>query len=232
MDTASSIWLIGIISLAAGALIGALAYRRLAPSVRQAEQVKSDLDSTRDELQHYRKRVDEHFDKTAELVNDLTQNYVKVYQHLAAGAQTLGDGKRFDNLLEQQAGKVAIAVDDPARAADPIEAESTPAASAAVAVGAAVEPRDEGVPEDSAAPGAPIDAVDTEAAAVTGDQAETAGAAVDPAGGDEDERAAEAREPVLNVGALDDAIEKADREGDAGAVPQGKPETEVRTTTH
>ena len=63
-------------------------------------------------MNHYKAGVTEHFDKTAELVNDLAQNYVKVYQHLADGAQTLGASKTFKDLMEQHQGKVAIAVDE------------------------------------------------------------------------------------------------------------------------
>ncbi len=242
MEITGSILLIGLIALTAGALIGALAYRLFAPTVKQAEQVKSELDAARDELGSYRDSVNEHFDKTAELVNDLTQNYVKVYQHLAAGAQTLGDGKRFDNLLEQQAGKVAIAVDgDPVApvaaagvavvdaglvstaSAGPAEDE-TPAADAGFEVAAeTAEMRDE--PDDDRA------AAETEKAAETRGDGEVSMA--DAA--DEAQRLAESTEPVLNVDALDDALEKANREsdGDAAAVaPESKRESEVRTTTH
>ena len=54
--------------------------------------------------------MNQHFDKTAELVNDLAQNYVKVYQHLAEGAQKLGDGGAFENLLPPGPGQASITV--------------------------------------------------------------------------------------------------------------------------
>ena len=74
----------------------------------------------RTELSSYKTSVNSHFDKTSELVNDLTQNYVKVYQHLAEGAQTLGDSRTLTNLLEQHQGKVLISVDDETDARDTI----------------------------------------------------------------------------------------------------------------
>ncbi len=113
MEFKYSILLIGLITLAAGVLIGALAYRLLAPSVKKADKVKSELDDAKEELESYKAGVTQHFDKTAELVNDLAQNYVKVYQHLADGAQTLGASKSFKDLMEQHQGKAAIAVDEP-----------------------------------------------------------------------------------------------------------------------
>ena len=112
MDDATSVWQISFISLIAGALIGALAYRLLSPSVKQASKIKADLDQTRGELASYKASVGQHFDKTSELVNDLTQNYVRVYQHLANGAQTLGDSKAFPNLLERHESTASIAVGD------------------------------------------------------------------------------------------------------------------------
>ncbi|MFV2032633.1 MAG: YhcB family protein [Gammaproteobacteria bacterium] len=112
MDYATSVWQITIIALVAGAMIGALVYRLFSPSVKQANKIKTDLDQTRGELARYKASVGQHFAKTSELVNDLTQNYVRVYQHLADGAQTLGDNKAFPNLLEKHPGIVSIAIDD------------------------------------------------------------------------------------------------------------------------
>ena len=112
MEYATSVWQITIIALVAGAMIGALVYRLLSPAVKQANKIKTDLDQTRRELASYKASVDQHFDKTSELVNDLTQNYVKVYQHLAEGAQTLSDNKAFPNLLEQHQGMASVAIGD------------------------------------------------------------------------------------------------------------------------
>lgn len=112
MEGFDSVWQVFLLSLCAGALIGALAYRFFNPVSKQLDQMKSDRDSANAELEDYKAGVGQHFDKTSQLVNDLTQNYVKVYQHLAEGAQTLGAGKSFNNLLEQNQGKFSLAVED------------------------------------------------------------------------------------------------------------------------
>ena len=112
MEGFDSVWQVFILSLVAGVLIGALAYRFFNPVSKQMSQMKSELDSANDELEAYKEGVGQHFDKTSQLVNDLTQNYVKVYQHLAEGAQTLGAGQSFNNLLEQNQGKVSLGVED------------------------------------------------------------------------------------------------------------------------
>lgn len=124
MDYANAVWQIGILALAAGIMIGILAYRHLGPSKKEAEKFRQELDDAREEMETYKASVNQHFDKTSELVNDLTQNYVKVYQHLAEGAQSLGVSKSFDNLLEQHQGRVSIAVDVETNQADVIADES------------------------------------------------------------------------------------------------------------
>jgi uncharacterized membrane-anchored protein YhcB (DUF1043 family) len=112
MEFLGSVWQIGLLALAAGILIGILAYRIYSASSSKANQVRAELDQTREEMASYRAEVQGHFDKTSELFNELTQNYARVYRHLAEGAHALGDGKTLNNLLEQQPGKVVIAVDD------------------------------------------------------------------------------------------------------------------------
>ena len=111
MDSVYLIWLCAFGALAGGAIIGAIVYRNLAPGKKKTDDLKAELDAARLELETYKTSVNSHFDKTAELVNGLTQDYVKVYRHLAEGAQTLGDGRDFTNVLEQHQGKVLISVD-------------------------------------------------------------------------------------------------------------------------
>lgn len=149
MENFESIWQVGLIALAAGAMIGALAYRLFAPSVTRANKVRSELETARQELIDYRASVNQHFDKTSELVNDLTQNYVKVYQHLAEGAQQLGGSRELNRLLEQKPGKVLLAVDDDSVVR---EAESTrQAADANRSTGEAVTAAEEVESTESAA---------------------------------------------------------------------------------
>lgn len=124
MDYGNAVWQIGILALIAGIMIGLLAYRHLGPSKKEAEKFRQELEDARTEMDSYKASVNQHFDKTSELVNDLTQNYVKVYQHLAEGAQSLGVSKSFDNLLEQHQGRVSIAVDVDTNAADVIADDS------------------------------------------------------------------------------------------------------------
>lgn len=136
MEYANSVWQISIIALVAGVMIGALAYRLLSSSDDQIDKIKSELDSTKRERDEYKANVNQHFNKTSELVSDLTQDFVKVYQHLAEGAQNLGDSKALTDLLEQHQGKVSIAIENETSVTDEItskvinESEEVPDTSA------------------------------------------------------------------------------------------------------
>jgi uncharacterized membrane-anchored protein YhcB (DUF1043 family) len=211
------VWQIGIIALLAGALIGVLVYRLLSPSVKQADKIKTELDAARKELGSYKASVNKHFDKTSELVNDLTQNYVKVYQHLAEGAQTLGDSKTFNNLLEQHQGKISIAVDEEKNAPDEtaddliVDAVVTPAASAET-VDEHAEPFTE-VGTGETDPASP-----DEDASIS-DKSDASGDAEAPA---------ETTEPELDADAAEKAVENSDVEAAADA-GEASPEDEEKT---
>lgn len=107
MELEQSIWQISFIVFIAGGLVGALVYRYFMPSDKEFDRIKADLEKAKTELESYKVGVSEHFDKTGELVNELAQNYVKVYKHLSEGAETLGAGRTFPELLEQR-GKEAL----------------------------------------------------------------------------------------------------------------------------
>lgn len=147
MDPVHLIWLYGAGALVGGAVIGAIFYRNLAPSRKETENLKQELEQSREELSSYRASVDEHFNKTSGLVNQLTQDYVKVYQHLAEGAQTLGSNPDFGHRLEQHQGKVLISMDAEAPADDTIVSDQP-----ATEQQPTEPPRDFSPPQDDATP--------------------------------------------------------------------------------
>ena len=112
-----------VAAFVAGGVIGAVLYGALSHGTRDARKLKSDLEKAEEEFEAYKSSVTNHFSKTSELVNDLTQDYVKVYKHLAEGAQILGDPRGAMDLLEQQ-GKVLISVADTSGVDDVSDAAS------------------------------------------------------------------------------------------------------------
>ncbi len=86
----NNILIIGIVALAVGALIGYL-LGRSGSDAGKRQALSSQLDEVKEELTTYKQGVTEHFEKTAALVNKLTDTYKDVHQHLAQGAQSLCD---------------------------------------------------------------------------------------------------------------------------------------------
>ena len=93
------VWLTGLVCLVLGVVAGYVMASRMnsAPSkVSELEQKLQDLQRTHD---RYREEVSEHFSTTAELVQQMTDSYKDVYQHLASGAQDLCSGEVASKLL-------------------------------------------------------------------------------------------------------------------------------------
>lgn len=108
----NSFWLILIAAFAAGCAIGAVIFAAMSRGSRDAGKLKTELEEKEREFQAYKSSVAGHFNRTSELVNELTQDYVKVYQHLSEGARDLGEPRSDMDLLEQKQGRVLIAVPD------------------------------------------------------------------------------------------------------------------------
>lgn len=83
-----TIWIIAIVALAVGVLIGYL-MGKSGGSDAQRKVLEEELKGSRAEMDRYKEEVTTHFEHTAALVNDLTDQYRKVHQHLATGAQNL-----------------------------------------------------------------------------------------------------------------------------------------------
>jgi hypothetical protein len=82
-------WGLALIGFACGLIAGlGLAYVLL-PGSRLARRALEERDSVQNELDEFRRTVDEHFQKTSDMFHDLTVRYRQVYEHLSEGAQSL-----------------------------------------------------------------------------------------------------------------------------------------------
>ena len=122
MVSIDPLWVFGGIALLAGVLLGVVICRRFTPTITDVDELRVKLEQSRSELDGYRTSVNGHFNKTSDLINELTQDYVKVYQHLAEGAQTLSDAPEFSHVLEQHKGKVLISKEEEVSSQDTAEA--------------------------------------------------------------------------------------------------------------
>ena len=78
-----------IVGLALGALLG----RRSSPAAKQQREAEIKLDQMLQDKKAYEDEVVEHFTETATLLNNLTERYRDVHNHLAKGATVLCRGQ-------------------------------------------------------------------------------------------------------------------------------------------
>lgn len=91
MDYFSVGWLVTLFAFAIGIGVGIIFYRLKYSDEAKAQKLQDELDQVTKDFENYKKGVTEHFSKTSELVNNLTEDYVKVYKHLAESAEELTD---------------------------------------------------------------------------------------------------------------------------------------------
>lgn len=80
--------MVTVIVFCLGSLLGAFISRSFFPPEQQ-KQLEQNLQSSREELEQYQQDVAQHFADTAKLVQNLTESYKDVHDHLASGALKL-----------------------------------------------------------------------------------------------------------------------------------------------
>ena len=80
------------LGLAVGAAVATLIQRRSGRTARErAEQLVTEFEETREEFESHREQVAKHFEQTSSLFRDLTEQYTRLYSHLAEGAREFCD---------------------------------------------------------------------------------------------------------------------------------------------
>jgi uncharacterized membrane-anchored protein YhcB (DUF1043 family) len=168
------IWLILASMLAVGVLLGFFIGRSKgdtsAPKVRELE---ASLSKANDEMQNYRTHVTQHFEKTANLFNQLTSDYREVYEHLASSSEQLCGGDQAVKLKSLTAEKKVL------EGESQVETPPEEKAEAATAAEPKVEQKAEAEPEETKEAPAEqkVEQAEPVAAAETGEAAETAASA-------------------------------------------------------
>lgn len=94
------IWFTGIVCLAIGVAAGLLIARRVdSSSPGKVEELEARIQELQRFHDDYREHVSDHFSTTADLVQQMTDSYRDVYQHLARGAQDLCSEEIASRLL-------------------------------------------------------------------------------------------------------------------------------------
>ena len=93
------IWLTGIGCLALGVILGVLFSKRAGVNSTRIKELESQIIAMEERHEQYKGDVSEHFDVSSELIQQLTQSYRDVYQHLAMGAQDLCTAEVANKML-------------------------------------------------------------------------------------------------------------------------------------
>lgn len=116
-------WIV-VASFAAGCVIGvfvAVVTRR----DKGAKALEQELLELRQEYDNYRIEVGNHFVETSNLVNQMTQSYRDVHQHLSKGAQNLCDADLAKQLREETAPLIEHVVESSSKPAAADVAETS-----------------------------------------------------------------------------------------------------------
>lgn len=93
LDHTTSIWATGILGFALGLVLGCIGTYLYLGRYSQTAKLREELSELRERFSDYRDQVTQHFMRTSELVQEMTQSYRAVYEHLATGAQDLCEGE-------------------------------------------------------------------------------------------------------------------------------------------
>jgi uncharacterized membrane-anchored protein YhcB (DUF1043 family) len=92
LDDNTIIWAVGILSFSLGSVLGCIGAYLFLERYSQTAKLREELSELKGRLSDYRDHVTQHFVRTSELVQEMTESYRAVYEHLATGAQELCDG--------------------------------------------------------------------------------------------------------------------------------------------
>jgi len=94
-----------ILVLFVGTVLAFIGGRLSAPATDRLKRLEEERDRSTADLKNYQREVDEHFEKTGQLFDQLTGDYRSLYEHLAGGANRLGVSDRrqaLANMPEMQ----------------------------------------------------------------------------------------------------------------------------------
>lgn len=92
--------LVGLVALLVGALGGYVLSKLATGEHRRGKAMERELESAREHNRSYRREVSNHYVKTAQLVDELTESYRQLHNHLAHGSATLIEPRAGQPLMK------------------------------------------------------------------------------------------------------------------------------------
>lgn len=98
MHTLNTLIVIAIATFGAGLILGMLINSKRNASKQSQQQLEAHLSELQQQQETYQSEVTSHFTQTAELLDQLTNSYRDVHNHLAKGAQILASNSAGEAL--------------------------------------------------------------------------------------------------------------------------------------
>ncbi len=96
-------WIIAIAIFIAGIFVGSIISRLTNKNQNQHSSLKKDLDKSKYELEQYRQELVDHFARSAELLDNVSKDYGKLYEHMAkTSAELMPNLPTQDNPFAQR----------------------------------------------------------------------------------------------------------------------------------
>ena len=96
------------VALVVGLLVGIVLTRALSSPLKQRKQLGEELRQAREKQELYERDIAEHFVTTSSLVNNLTESYRNLHQHLATSAETLVSPELNHDLLAPSTSQLEL----------------------------------------------------------------------------------------------------------------------------
>lgn len=96
-------WIIAVAIFIAGIFVGSILNRLTNKNQKQQTSLKKDLDKSKYELEQYRQELVDHFARSAELLDNISKDYSKLYEHMAkTSAELMPNLPTQDNPFAQR----------------------------------------------------------------------------------------------------------------------------------
>lgn len=97
MDSEMTTYL--VVGLILGIIIGIIFTNIMSPKSRKYNQVKRDLDETKQELVNQKQMIVKHFSHSAEILDNMAKEFRRLYQHMAENSSHLISPEDIDKTL-------------------------------------------------------------------------------------------------------------------------------------
>ncbi|MCG8312735.1 MAG: YhcB family protein [Pseudomonadales bacterium] len=98
--------LVSVLMFIVGVALGAGGCLFVVRQTRSESSIEKQLRELQEEFTAYRENVNQHFNQTAKLVNELTNNYIAVQKHLGEAAESFAQPPKSFDLQEDDTEKL------------------------------------------------------------------------------------------------------------------------------